>query len=329
MDHGTYALRPFADVDYDDLARINNAIWPDLPSTAEEERHWDQLVTRTPGRRIWRFAAVDRRSGLTVGWGGVGHTMWNYHPRKFFVRAVVDPAYRGRGVGRELYAVLEATAREQHAVSLWSSAREDEAGSVRFLERQGFVPVRKTWFSRLDLTALDLSKFPDRSAALAERGIRFTTLAAKGADRPDVRRRLYELSRITAADVPRVGEYTPATYDEFVDIELVNPRVLPEAIFLACGSEEYVGWTTLQRVPGLADTLDIGFTGTLPNHRGRGIASELKRRAVAHARGHGYRFLITANDSLNPRIWAINEKLGFRREVVMLQAEKTLGPSPG
>lgn len=326
MDRQGYELRPFADADYVAVARINSLIMPTLPESAEEIRRWDALITRSPGRTVWRRVAVDRRSGVTVGWAGLSHTMWNYHPRKFFARVAVDPDHRGRGVGQELYALLAAHAAEQRAIALWASVSADDPVSVRYLEDRGFVPMRKTWFSRLTLSDPDPAAIPDRSGALAEKGFRFTTIAAEGADRPEVRRRLYELGRVTGADVPRLGDYTPATFDEFVESEFSTARIIPEAIFVACRAEEYIGWTSLQRVPELADTLDIGFTGTLPGYRGLGIATELKRRAVQYARAHGYRSITTANDSLNPRIWAINKKLGFRQEQILIQAEKTLPP---
>jgi len=148
-----------------------------------------------------------------------------------------------------------------------------------------------------------------------------------GSDRPEVRHRLYDPNRITSEDAPHLGDNTPQTFEDFVETDILGPKVLSDAIFLACRSEEYVGFSSLQRVLGSPDTLDIGFTGTLPSYRGRGIASELKRRGVDYARTHGYRSLITGNDSLNPRIWSINQKLGFRKEEVLIQAEKTL-PAP-
>jgi len=121
-----------------------------------------------------------------------------------------------------------------------------------------------------------------------------------------------------------MGEYTPATFEEFVSIDVAGPQAMPDATFLACVGEEYVAWSSLERELGTPETIGIGFTGTLPDYRNRGIASELKRRAVEYARAHGYRSLITGNDSLNTRIWAINEKLGFRPEITWLQAEKPL-----
>jgi RimJ/RimL family protein N-acetyltransferase len=325
MDLVTYTIRPFVESDYDGVARINALIDPEHPETAEESRRWADVITGTPGRLMHKLVAEEARSGQTVGWGGLTHVLWSYHPDKYYIRAAVDPAHRGRGIGQELYTRLEKEAFDRNAVCLWSGAREDDDAGVRFLDRHGFLTLRKIWLSRLDLTGLDLSSFPDRSRDLQDRGIRITTVAAEGFHRSEVQRRVYDLVRVTAEDVPRVGEYTPATFEEFVALELQEPKILPDAFFLACQGEEYVGLTSLQREPGLSDTLGISFTGTLPNFRGQGIASELKRQAVEYARTQGtYRYIITGNDSLNPRIWAINEKLGFRREQTWLSAEKSL-----
>jgi ribosomal protein S18 acetylase RimI-like enzyme len=329
MDSRTYTVRPFSEGDFDAVARINAVIDPSFPETAEDARRWQKLITREPGRVMLKMVVEETASGTMVAWGGLTHTLFNFHPHKYYVRAAVHPAHRGRGIGQELYDLLEKKAENRNAVCLWGSAREDDLPSVRFLERQGFRALRSTWRSRLSLTDLDLSGFPDRSRHLADQGIRFTTFAAEGSNRPEVQRRLYELSRITSEDVPRVGDYAPVSFEDFVTIDVVGPHVLQDAIFLAAVGEEYVGWTSLQLLEGLPDTLDIGFTGTLPKFRGRGIASELKRRAVEYAQAHGYRFLITGNDSLNPGIWAINKKLGFRKEETWIQAEKTLtSPSP-
>jgi len=324
MDPGSYAVRPCVEADYESMARISTAIEPTLPQTVADLRHWDNVLAQEPGRISLKVAVEERRSGTLVGYGGLSHTVFNYHPHKYWVRVAVDPVHQNRGIGQELYTLLERAAVDRDPVCLWGSVRDDVPRDVRFLERQGFVTLRKTWLSRLDLTKLDLSGFPDRSKALSDQGIRITTLAAEGSDRPEVRRRLYQLSRISSKDTPRMGEYTPATFEEFVSIDVAGPQAMPDATFLACVGEEYVAWSSLERELGTPETIGIGFTGTLPDYRNRGIASELKRRAVEYARAHGYRSLITGNDSLNTRIWAINEKLGFRPEITWLQAEKPL-----
>ena len=324
MDRGRYSIRAFTESDYPAVARINSAILPEFPETAEDARRWSDVVTKDPGRLMRKLIVEEAGSGSVVGWGQVAHTLFNFHPDKYNVRVAVDAAHRRKGIGQELYRLLETDAVERKAVSLWASAREDDPSSIRFLDRRGFVTTHKIWSSRLNLIDLDLSNFPDGSKAMSDSGIRISTLAAEGADRPEVQRRLYELSRITSEDVPRQGEYEPVSFEDFYAIDIGGSNAIPDALFLACFGDKYVAWSSLQLLRGLPDTLDIGFTGTLPEFRGRGIASELKRRAVVYARDHGYRYMVTGNDSLNPKIWAINERLGFQKQMVMVQAEKTL-----
>jgi mycothiol synthase len=326
MDRSRYRVRPFAEGDYEAAARISTAIEPRTPESADQLRHWDLALAKEPDRFTLKIAVEEIASSDVVAWGAMSHTMFNYHPHKYGVRLDVTPAHQGRGIGQECYAMFENEARARSAVCLWSGARAHDVRSVRFQERQGFVPQRRTWVSRLALADLDLSKFPDRSNALQEQGIRITTLAAEGAHQSEVLHRLYALSRITARDVPRMGDYTPVAFEAFVEIDVGGIRSIPEACFLACQRDEYVGWSSLERELGSTDTVGVGFTGTHPEYRGRGIASELKRRAIEYAKTQGYRFLITGNDSRNQKIVAINEKFGFRPEITWIGAEKVLAP---
>ncbi|MCI4372175.1 MAG: GNAT family N-acetyltransferase [Thermoplasmata archaeon] len=312
-------------MDYEPVARISALIDPEFPDSAEDERHWHDIITAKPGRLMLKWVVEEIRSEAVVGWGGLSHTLWNYHPNKYWVQATVHPEHRRRGIAHELYSLVEKEARDRNALCLWSAVREDDADGVQFLASNRFAPMRRVWFSRLDLIHLDLSRFPNRSQAMEEQGIRITTFGDEGTERAEVRRRLFELVQRGGADVPRMGEYTPITFEEFVAAEIEGPKALPSATFLAVKGEQFVGMTSLERVPGVPDTIGIGFTCTLPEFRGRGIASELKRRGVEFARKEGYRSLVTGNDSLNPRIWAINQRLGFQQERTWIQAQKTLG----
>jgi GNAT superfamily N-acetyltransferase len=53
-------------------------------------------------------------------------------------------------------------------------------------------------------------------------------------------------------------------------------------------------------------------TGVLSAYRGRKIALALKVLAARYARQHGAREIGTDNDSLNPPILAINQKMGYQ-----------------
>jgi GNAT superfamily N-acetyltransferase len=75
---------------------------------------------------------------------------------------------------------------------------------------------------------------------------------------------------------------------------------------------------------GPADALHQGFTGVLPSHRGRGIATALKLRAIAHARGLGVRAIHTRQHAGNAPMLHLNARLGFRRGPADVRFEKRL-----
>jgi mycothiol synthase len=323
MDDTRYRIRDFREEDYAAEARLSNRVDPSEPTTAEELRHWEESMA-TPPLVHRTFVVEELVSGGVVASGGLRQIPFNYHPHKFWTSVQVDPDHRRRGIGRRLYEVLEREATDRSGIGLWGSAPADDPAGLGFLRHFGFAEQRRVWVSRLELAHAALSALPDRSAVLAAEGIRFSTLAKEGADRPEVRERLYRLWDSTGMDVPIVGKHTSVPFEQFVRFELERPCFRPETVFLAIHGHEYVGMTSNDVLPGDPQTLRVGFTGTLRAYRGRGIASELKRRAIEYARAEGYRYMRTGNDSLNGPIWAINERLGFSRERTWIQAEKVL-----
>ncbi|MGD0258060.1 MAG: GNAT family N-acetyltransferase [Thermoplasmata archaeon] len=327
MDHELYSIRPFEVADYEAQARIEREFVPELPFTAAELRRWTEAHAAVPGHLSEKVVVEHRPSGDVVAHGALYQTTHSFHPQKFRIAVAVSRPHRGRGIGTELYTRLEQEARSRAARCLWVNVREDDLPSVRFLAQHGFTVEGRTWESWLDLGTADLTNFPDRTDQLRARGLRFTTAAEEGLDRPEVRAGLHRLHVVSAADVPRLGEYTPHPFEVFAANHLDAPGVLPEAIFLAAFGTEYVGMSSLQRSTAQPDTLGVAYTGTDPRFRRIGLASELKRRTVEYGRSHRYRFLVTGNDAENGPMWAINERLGFRREITWVQGEKRFGTS--
>ena len=320
MDLKAYFVRPFAETDYEALSRLRTRTSPETPTTPVEERHWD--TTPVPSHFVnEKWVVEERATGEAVAFAALNHSEYSYDPHKFWVDVRVDPDHTRRGVGRALGTLLEAEAAAHQATCFWTTVRKVDARALKFSELQGFVERRTTWMSTLDLEDTGPSTIEDRSAAFEVEGIRFTTLAEEGPRRPEVRQRLFELMDEASRDVPRLGAYTPPPFAQF-SAELDGPNMMPEAFFLACYGETYVACSNLEKDLARSDSLGVGFTGTRVAYRGRGLATELKRRSLDYARRSGVRFLRTFNDSLNQPIGAINEKIGFRRTVEWSSRER-------
>lgn len=323
MDDAPYLFRPLADGDFEAYARVLSRLEPDSPVSADRLRHWFRL-DGGEGRFQHYTVSEHRVSREVVAVAAMWQQSGNFDPDKYWTQISVDPAHQRRGIGQRLFRDVEEVALSRRAKALWSFVRAEEPRNVRFFERTGFVERRRVWNSRLDLAQLPSPpRTPGRQPGWPE-GIEFTSLAHEGPDRTEVRERLYRLFLEADEDVPRMGPTTSRTFEQFLESFFGVPGFLPDGLFLARVGEEYVAMTFLVSVPSRPDTLHIEFTGALRAYRGRGITSELKRQAAEFARAQGYRFLETNNDSLNKPIWAINEKLGFRRFSISIHGEKPL-----
>ena len=315
VDRERYFVRPFGDEDYEAVCRLENMVSPELLMDPDEERYWDRfLVSRH--QTVERWVVEERGSGAARGFATMNHDPFGFDPHKFYVGMVVDPEHRHRGIGRTLASLLDSEAELHRATAFWANVRKDDLRSVDFAEKLGFVEVRSSWMSILDLSLVPESMVPHDVP-----GIRFTTLAEEGPKRPDVRSRLLDLLNEASRDVPRMGNFTPISAEQFADL-LDGPTTIAEAYLLARHESEYVALSYLQRDLAQPDSLFVGFTATRKSFRGRGIATELKLRAIEYAKRAGFRRIRTFNDSLNEPIWKINEKLGFRRTVPWSNRER-------
>jgi mycothiol synthase len=317
-DQSNFLLRDFQSTDIPALVSIVNRTYPDTPTTVEQEEYWERTYPQNNPRL--RFT-VETTGGTVVGQGSCMFPFWMQNSMGVYsIYAVVDPEWRGRGIGRALFARLEPYAWQQGAQRLWTDCREDHADAIRFLEAAGYRQYGVRFEQTFDLTAFDPELYRHAIARMEAEGYTLTTFAEERALRPDAERALYELYRVTLLDVPFPGD---AVIEEPFDLwqkHLESPSSDPAFIFLAKHGDELVGLTEMGLPKeGPAQT---NMTGVLREHRGKGVALALKLASLKALQVRDYTETRTQNDTLNPTILHLNEKLGYRRLPGWLQYQK-------
>jgi len=290
------------------------------PITVETIRERLRTARRPPGDGL-RIGAFD--GGQHLGYGHAVHDGW-MPAGLYWLHIAVDPAHRRRGIGAQLYAALLDHLRAKSATTLRGEAFEAEPASLAFAEHLGFAIDRHIFESTLDLASFDESPFAGTIERVKGQGIHFLTMADAG-DTPDARRRLYNLERTVALDIPGGSESSTRPLEAFLKEVCDSPQYLPDGQILALDGDDWIGMVGILRTaaPG---GLYNGLTGVLPAYRGRGIALALKLLAIANARRHGAAYLRTNNDSENAPILAINRTLCYRSEPGYYRLLATLTP---
>jgi RimJ/RimL family protein N-acetyltransferase len=313
-------LRDFTSQDIPPFSAILTAIWPDEPNTVEQMEHWERTYP-ADNQRFRRVAVAD--DGQMVGYGECQRPYWSSLQDTYEVFVAVDPAWQRRGIGQMLFAAVAPFAGQHGMAKLRTSCKEDSAGTVRFLDKAGFRQIGIRFESALDMRTFDETPFLSSQRRAQAAGYQVITLAQARAEDPEADRRLFDVFAATVVDVPFPGgDRANPTYENFRANTLDAPNTNPDAIFIARQAGRMVGMTSLELLSnGVGIT---GMTGVLAGHRGRGVAMALKLASFRYLRANGYHEARAHNDTANPPILALNEKLGYRRLPGWLAWEKAL-----
>lgn len=312
----------YDDADYEAAVDIENAIYPEHPQHADSWRYWD---SNREAKYLWR-RYMGELDGKIVAAAELGHTSWSYQPGKFYVSVAVHPRYQKRGIGSAVYDYLMDEVRLLEPTKLVSHAREDHTDSLSFLEKRGFKPVLRMPTSRLTVAEFDAAPFQEKVARVLQSGVAIKTMAQLKNEDPNWKRKLYELEWECLQDVPTPDPLTRRSLEQFERMTLNNPRILPDAWFIAVDGERYVGLSVLWRNPADKRLLNTGLTGVVRSHRRRGIATALKVQAIEYAKQYGAEEIDTDNEENNP-MFQLNIQLGFRPQPAFLDFEKQLMPA--
>ena len=320
LSQGGIHFRDFRPDDIPALVEVTNRTFPDEPTTVEQEEHWEHIYPQgNPRRRIVAEAATEE----FVGVGDCMRPYWLNAPGVYVIFILIAHDWRHRGVGQKLLQDLETYARSQGVERLHTDCREDFADAARFLERAGYTNIGIRFESKLDLSAFDETHFAGVFDRVATAGYVFTTLAAEREVEPRADHKLYDLYQPVVAEVPLPGGvHIDQTYENWHAAMLEGPTSDPAGIFIAKFDGQYVGMTSLELLhDGPAIT---SMTGVSPAHRGQGLALALKLLSFRFLKERGYVETRTHNDTANPPILRLNEKLGYQRLPGWLVWEKAL-----
>jgi RimJ/RimL family protein N-acetyltransferase len=120
---------------------------------------------------------------------------------------------------------------------------------------------------------------------------------------------VHEAVKAAALDEPTPIQHDDIRFDDFLR-DWNEPDADLEASTAVLDEDGSVVAFTFLNVVG--ERAQHGFTGTVREHRGRGLATAAKRRALSQAAARGVTRVTTSNAEENAAMRAINRNLGFR-----------------
>lgn len=297
-------FRPYAPSDMEQYLAIANQLNA-IPTTAEQFRFQEE--NRKKEEPFYRIVA-ENEGGL------VGYAVANLPSMSpagwFSLRVVTDRNQRGQGIGRMLYVEVERWALAQGATLFEGGVKDNDPASKAWLERRGFKQERHMFESTLDTTTFDLGAWEAEMAKPRQAGIEFARI---GRNRSEAElRKLYELAAVLFVQMPGMDGRRAPDYDQWIKWIFKGPTSDPDGAFIAMDGDNWVGLSGCTFTEG-ADAY-TWFTGVLPEHRGKGIALALKLLTIEHVQKRGWKRMRTNNDSENPAMLRVNEKLGYQPE---------------
>ncbi|MFE9954737.1 GNAT family N-acetyltransferase [Micromonospora sp. NPDC005299] len=283
-------IRPARPEDAPGVVALRAVVHPYLVRGVESTR---QMIAQPPPEEDWA-AWVAEADGQVVGWVSA------YRNSQTSAAAVgeistlhVHPAHRLRGVGT---ALLDAALGHLRLLGAKRLLTWSQPASLPFARGHGFTPSRELRYSALDLRP---------APAMPEPPLGVRLRSAAEVDPRQIHRVDAESSLDEPGDVP-----TDAMgYDIWQYEVWDNPGLDRDASTLVEVDGTLVAVSLVKRD---GDRMWSAFTGTVPGHRGRGLAGLAKRAALHRAATSGVRVAYTSNDAANAPMLAVNARLGYR-----------------
>jgi mycothiol synthase len=292
---------------YDALAELFSACYSDFvfdPKVLQAQDENNRAVS-LPMQR-WCL----REGEAIIACGEYRQIAENSPPNRLFINIVVHPGYRGRGLGGQLYLLLMEHLAHQNDLLLRATVRAEDAHSLAFMQRRGFVFEQSLQEWALSLAPISGEPIMLREAKLPNAQMVICSVAELQID-SERNRKLHRLIASIRRDMLPATDCAVFSYETFEANYLDHPTFFPEMAFVAIHSGEYIGYSDL-RDDG-AEGLLNNLTGVLPHYRRQGVAMALKVRGLECARQGEYRRVRTFCSAENTAIKALNKRLRFVR----------------
>lgn len=303
------AIREASVDDSDRAVALLALVNPELVFTATGFRHnW----TSSPPEARRRSWAVDR-DGEIVGWAVASLMVETSEPGVGFIWVSVHPDHRTVGLGTALLEVAEAHASEIGVTKALSHTRDDEATRA-FAIAHGYAQTGSAEILSVDPRTVEPPVPPD--------GVEIRPYSAFVDDPTPI----HHVDSTAFLDEPGEANFDVMPYDYWLERFFRHPSLAHEASMVVLIDGTAAATTMLHIDQSSGRGMNNG-TGTLPEFRGRGLATIAKQASLARAAELGCTVVYTGNDAKNAPMLAINRKLGYRPCTTELAWKKTLAPT--
>ena len=235
----------------------------------------------------------------------------------------MHPDAQRRGIGRILWNAVEHGLHQLEMRCVTVQVSEDHVRGLRFASELGFVEIKRDFESRLDVQTFDSSLFAMLEGELSQRGV--TLRSWQDLDSTAFRLELHEVFSTARLGVPRSAPATPISFSFFEQNILSDAEFLWDASFVALKDSRIIGFTGAYR-NGAGGLAAQWLTAVTREMRGQRIALALKVKQLEALKQLGFQAVRTDNDTRNAAMLAVNNRLGFERQVAVLVMQKDFAP---
>jgi len=283
---------------------LRNLSFTHGPISGQEMLHHTELFPKDKKMR----KLIVQKDGVDFAYLSILEAYWADEADLISWNLSFDPAQITRQEYFALYEICLANSLELGAKKLNHWAESTQVIAVQCLRELGYVEGQKNPCTRLDVEAFDLQKWKD-SVQLPAGFYLMTGDEVKEAHPDTWKHMFWRFEMDSLADVPLPSPFIETTFEKFEE-EISGPYAhLMHRVFAMDGNKIASG-SQIERYAANPSLGHIAISGTMREHRRKGLARILKILSIESAKEAGIKFIYTDNEQSNPLL-KVNFELGY------------------